>query len=73
LIYTLGKIVTASVRGFRSREEIEIMFSSKEHLSRVLSDKKSTEFDEEVFAELKKFITKFSPNDFSSKPLLKNI
>ena len=61
------------MRGFRSREEIEIMFSSKEHLSRVLSDKKSTEFDEEVFAELKKFITKFSPNDFSSKPLLKNI
>lgn len=49
------------------------MFSSNEHLGKVLLNKKNTDFKEEVFGELKKFITKFSPNDFSSKPLLKNI
>ena len=73
LIHTLGKVVTASVRGFRSREEVEIMFSGRDHLGKVLSDKRNTDLNEEVFAELKQFITKYSPNDFSSKPLLKNI
>lgn len=74
LIQTLGRLVTESVRGFRSREELEILFSSSDHLGATLTLKKNNrDLDDEVFAELKKFITKYSPNDFSGRPILKNL
>ena len=73
LIKTLGKIVNEEIVGFRSRQELEVLFNSSSHLCKILLSKKDREQNEEVFDSLKQFIIKYSAPDFSSRPLMKNL
>ena len=73
LIKTVGRIINEDIAGFRSRQELEILFMNSNHLCKTLLSKKSKEQDEDVFDSLKQFIIKYSAPDFSSRPLMKNL
>jgi hypothetical protein len=73
LIKALGQIVNENISGFRSRQELEILFMNSNHLSKTLMSKKDREQDEDVFDNLKQFIIKYSASDFADRPLLKNL
>lgn len=73
LIKTLGQIITENIKGFNSRQELEILFKHSNHLCNTLLSKKDREQMEEVFDALKQFIIKYSATDYSGRPLLKNL
>lgn len=73
LIKALGQIINEDINGFRSRQELEILFMNSTHLCKTLMSKKDREQDEDVFDNLKQFIIKYSAPDYSDRPLLKNL
>jgi len=72
LIKTLGKIINEDSKGFKSKQEYEILFTDSKHLWNTLNLKKDREQANDVFDALKQFIVRYSVLDYSSRPLLKN-